>query len=60
MSRAAFINGEKSLPDDDYAGLTANGIHVETVPGAGHSMSVENPEGLAWAIERCVRHLKST
>lgn len=45
-----FIFGEKSLPNDDYHVLQQNGIRIETVQNAGHSMAWENPQGLADAI----------
>jgi pimeloyl-ACP methyl ester carboxylesterase len=35
--------------------LKAQGIRVEVVPGAGHSMAWENPAGLARCIGRSVR-----
>ena len=56
-SKSAFIYGEKSLPDSDYEKLKSHGIHLEIVPKAGHSMSVENTSGLATAIENCIKHL---
>ena len=48
--RNFFIFGEKSLPNDDYHVLQQNGIRIETVQNAGHSMAWENPQGLADAI----------
>jgi len=41
----AFIFGERSLPDPDVENLRAGGIDVRIVPGAGHDMMHENPEG---------------
>lgn len=49
-ARKTFIFGARSLPDPDVEALGAAGIRVLTVADAGHSMSVENPEGLAAAI----------
>lgn len=51
-----FIFGEKSL-EDDYANeykneLEKQGINIEIVRKAGHSMAWENPKGLAEAIKR--------
>ena len=46
-----FIYGERSLPDSDMEILISNGIHIETVNKAGHSMAWENPKGLAVAIK---------
>ena len=48
------IFGSLSLPDDDHASLPAQGVRVDVVPDAGHSMAVENPDGLAQAIARAL------
>ena len=45
-----MIFGENSLPDVDQFELPKHGIQVLTIPHAGHSMSWENPEGLAKAL----------
>lgn len=45
-----MIFGEHSLPDIDQQELPKHGIKVLAVPNAGHSMSWENPEGLADAL----------
>ena len=45
-----FIFGELSLPDSDQELLEKQGIQIEIVPAAGHSMAWENPHGLAIAI----------
>ncbi|XPV75409.1 MAG: alpha/beta fold hydrolase [Desulfovibrio sp.] len=50
-----FIFGEHSLPDADRAALADQGIHIEIVPNAGHSMAWDNPEGLAIAIQNGIR-----
>ncbi len=41
-----FIFGEKSLPDPDVEWLTAHGVKVAVVAGAGHDMMTDNPMGL--------------
>lgn len=46
------VFGEHSLPDDDHAGFPAHGVDVDAVAGAGHSMAIENPAGLAASIAR--------
>lgn len=43
----SFIFGEQSLPDPDVDELGAHGIDTMIVAGAGHSMSTQNPLGLA-------------
>jgi len=47
-----FIFGQKSLPDPEESRLKANGINIEIVDNAGHSMAWDNPAGLAAAIQR--------
>ena len=49
-----LIFGSRSLPDDDHATLPSQGVRVDVVPEAGHSMAVENPAGLAQAIARAL------
>ena len=49
------IFGAASLPDPDAERLPQDGINVEVVPDAGHSMAWENPAGLAQAIERALK-----
>lgn len=44
------VFGERSLPDPDTDRLPAMGVAVRVVPGAGHAMANENPQGLAAAI----------
>ncbi len=53
-----FIFGEKSLPDPDTQVLTEQGIQIEIVNDAGHSMAWENPEGLASAISNGIQSVK--
>lgn len=45
-----YIFGERSLPDPDHQVLSKQGLHIEIVENAGHSMAWENPQGLAKAI----------
>lgn len=45
-----YIFGRYSLPSPDLAVLEQQGVNVEIVEQAGHSMAWENPEGLANAI----------
>lgn len=49
-----FIFGEQTLPDPDFEKLQEQGVKIEVVPNAGHSMAWENPEGLAQAIRKCL------
>jgi len=39
--------GERSLPDNDHAQFPSRGMAVDVVPTAGHSMAIDNPDGLA-------------
>lgn len=45
-----YLFGENSLPDPDQAVLAQNGVTVGVIPGAGHNLAHENPEGLARAV----------
>ncbi|BBN97676.1 alpha/beta fold hydrolase [Sporolactobacillus terrae] len=47
-----FLFGAKSLPDPDEQMLRQQGIGVDVVKNAGHSMAWENPSGLARAIAK--------
>ncbi|WP_336981371.1 MULTISPECIES: alpha/beta fold hydrolase [unclassified Cedecea] len=48
-----LIFGELSLPDEDFTALQQTGL-TAIVPSAGHSMSWENPAGLARVLaEQC-------
>jgi len=49
-ARKSYIFGQHSLPDPDHDALPEHGIAIYVVPDAGHSMSLENPAGLAMAI----------
>ena len=46
----AFLFGEHSLPSPDVEALAREGIRVEIIPNAGHSMALENPAALAHTI----------
>jgi pimeloyl-ACP methyl ester carboxylesterase len=48
------IFGSMSLPDPETEKLAQQGVTVEIVPDAGHSMAWENPTGLAAAIRRAL------
>ena len=45
-----LLFGENSLPDDDYDTLPKQGMNVDCISSAGHSVAWENPSGLASAI----------
>lgn len=47
-----YIFGEMSLPDPDFEELKEHNINMEIVNNAGHSMALENPQGLAIAINK--------
>lgn len=52
-----LIFGEVSLPDADFMAVQAAGINTIIIPNAGHSMSWENPAGLARALANfCGNH----
>ncbi|WNJ82048.1 alpha/beta hydrolase [Cedecea neteri] len=49
-----LIFGELSLPDEDFTAFQQAGVTTAIVPSAGHSMSWENPAGLARVLaEQC-------
>lgn len=48
------IFGAHSLPDPDFEWLRLNGCAVDIVPAAGHSMALENPGGLARALNKAL------
>ena len=59
--RAVYLFGEYSLPDEDQTILSKNGVCIDIIPNAGHSMALDNPSGLAQAIHNSWVHLaKST
>lgn len=53
-SLKSFVFGERSLPNPDTDVLTEKGIGTDVVRKAGHSMGLENPEGLAAAIGKAL------
>ncbi|MER7948681.1 alpha/beta hydrolase [Streptomyces sp. NPDC096079] len=48
----AFLVGERSLPDADAEKAAALGVPVSEVPGAGHNLMLDNPDGFATALAR--------
>ncbi|WP_299748040.1 alpha/beta hydrolase [uncultured Tateyamaria sp.] len=50
----SFIFGERSLPNPDTEVLPEQGVRIDLVRKAGHSMGLENPEGLAAAIGKAL------
>lgn len=46
-----IVFGERSLPHPEHTRLPENGVRVDVVPAAGHSMMWENPTGLAGALQ---------
>lgn len=49
-----LIFGEATLPDPDWERLPRDGVSVDMVTNAGHSMAWENPAGVAAAIARAL------
>jgi pimeloyl-ACP methyl ester carboxylesterase len=49
-----YLIGERSLPDFPEGPAPKNGVTVAVVPGAGHLMNVDNPDGFAHAIAEVV------
>lgn len=49
-----LIFGELSLPDTDLDEMRQQGVTIKIIPGAGHSMSWENPSALAQALSECI------
>ena len=45
-----YLVGDRSLPNTDYDLILQYGIPCAVIADAGHSMSWENPEGLATAL----------
>lgn len=48
--RKIYLVGDRSLPNTDYDLILQYGIPCAVIADAGHSMSWENPEGLATAL----------
>ena len=55
-----YIFGALSLPSEDESVLREHGIRVEIIPYAGHSMALENPQGLADVIASALRGCETT
>lgn len=49
-----LIFGSQTLPHPDAEELPRDGVAIEIVPDAGHSMAWDNPAGLADAISRAI------
>jgi pimeloyl-ACP methyl ester carboxylesterase len=47
----ALIRGEANSPDRAQGALEASGVEVHVVPGAGHGMMWENPDGFVVTLE---------
>jgi pimeloyl-ACP methyl ester carboxylesterase len=45
-----YLFGEHSLPDQDLEVLPVHGVDTAIVPGAGHGMVWENPDGFAATV----------
>jgi pimeloyl-ACP methyl ester carboxylesterase len=50
----ACIFGDRGLPDPDTERLAARGIQVLVVPNAGHTMTIDNPRGVAEALSKAL------
>jgi pimeloyl-ACP methyl ester carboxylesterase len=46
----ALIRGEASGADREAGALKGAGVQISIVPGAGHGMMWENPEGFIGAV----------
>jgi pimeloyl-ACP methyl ester carboxylesterase len=46
----AFVFGRKNLPDPDETRLSEQGVDVLVIPGAGHAMMEDNPDGFAGVV----------
>ena len=53
------IFGEQSLPDPDVFELERQGVHIEILDNAGHSMAWDNPDGLAGALGKAMDRSES-
>ncbi len=49
-----FVYGEKNVPNPDVDRLIADGVDVRVIPGSGHDMVVDNPDGFAEAVADAV------
>jgi len=48
--RRCYVYGSETLPDADFDELPRHSVQTPVVPGAGHNMAWQNPEGLATVI----------
>jgi len=53
----AFVFGQQNLPDPDETRLAEKGVDVLIIPGAGHSMMEDNPDGFAGIVGTWVARL---
>jgi len=53
----AFVFGQQNLPDPDETRLAKKGVDVLIIPGAGHAMMEDNPDGFAEVIGGWLSHL---
>ena len=49
-----YVFGERTLPHEDAEELPKRGVAIRILPKTGHSMTWENPTGLARAIEEAI------
>ena len=49
-----FIYGAKNTPNPDIERLDADGVAVRVIPGSGHDMMVDNPDGFAEVVADAV------
>jgi len=54
----AFVFGRQNLPDPDESCLAEKGVDVLVIPGAGHAMMEDNPDGFAEVIGGWLDHLR--
>jgi pimeloyl-ACP methyl ester carboxylesterase len=52
-----FIKGDRGEPLLDQAGLEAAGVHVATIPDAGHMMMFDNPAEFITALAEGLRRI---
>ncbi len=45
-----FVYGEKNTPNPDIDRLEGDGVAVRVIPGSGHDMMIDNPDGFAAII----------
>ncbi|MFE5947358.1 alpha/beta fold hydrolase [Streptomyces sp. NPDC056480] len=49
-----YLVGELSLPDPDAEKAAGFGLPVVEIPGAGHNLMLDNPDGFAMALARAL------